>query len=48
MVLAEIWKNGGSLVITLPTPAVKYYNLKAGDIIDFEIKQVKEKNLVIE
>ena len=36
---ARIWKTGHSFVITLPYTLVKKFKLKAGDIIEIEVRK---------
>lgn len=39
---AKAWKQGSSLVITVPSWLVEAYSIKEGSVLIFELKEVKE------
>lgn len=43
MTIAQLWKSGNSLVVTIPDQERKFYELKKGDFIDITISKLDKK-----
>lgn len=44
IITVRISKSGNSKVVSLPKSVLKYYNLRVGDYIELDIKNVYKKN----